>query len=169
MPAKATTLALCRVCQKAFFALDFNVQRGKAKSCSIACRSAARRKPKPIIEIGPSFKKHGPWQERFWRKVQKTDACWLWLACLDSAGYGRFSIVRERSYAHQLAYSELHGPIPDGLELDHVCHSNDPSCPGGPCVHRRCVNPAHLEAVTHRVNTLRGQGYYAKSARASRL
>lgn len=47
-------------------------------------------------------------------------------------------------YAHRLSYELFVGPIPDGYELDHLCRN------------RGCVNPAHLEAVTHRVNVLRG-------------
>ena len=51
-------------------------------------------------------------------------------------------------YAHRYSY-ELHiGPVPDGLTLDHVKARG--------CTHRHCVNPAHLEPVTSRENTLRG-------------
>jgi hypothetical protein len=50
-------------------------------------------------------------------------------------------------------YEVVFGPIPEGLEIDHTCHNVSTSCGGGPtCKHRRCVNPAHLEAVTTKVN-----------------
>jgi hypothetical protein len=47
-------------------------------------------------------------------------------------------------------------PIPEGLVLDHTCHTDDPTCPGGvTCPHRRCVNPGHLEAIKQGANVLR--------------
>lgn len=67
--------------------------------------------------------------------------------------------------AHRIAYEAFRGPIPDGLELDHLCHNEDPACPGGPaCPHRACVNPWHLEATTSRTNLLRGKGIAAANA-----
>lgn len=55
---------------------------------------------------------------------------------------------------------------PSGLELDHLCHTNSQECTGGDtCLHRRCVNPDHLEPVTHRVNTIRGLGFSGVAAR----
>jgi hypothetical protein len=53
---------------------------------------------------------------------------------------------------HRLIYEQAHGPIADGLEIDHECHNRDEACPGGPCRHRRCVNPAHLRAVRRTTN-----------------
>ena len=88
-----------------------------------------------------------PPEVRFWRKVNKTDGCWLWTAAKDDNGYGRF---REKGrsgpakLAHVFAYETLIGPVPEGKELDHICRN--PSC----------VNPAHVEPVTHKVNVQRG-------------
>lgn len=65
--------------------------------------------------------------------------CWLWTGLLADNGYGRFG----KRYVHQVAYERWVGPIPDGMELDHLCRV------------RHCANPAHLEAVTHRENDLR--------------
>lgn len=95
--------------------------------------------------------------ERFWSKVDRSggpDACWPWLACYDprpSKGYGRFSLRRRGLLAHRVAYELLVGPIPDGLTIDHLCRTP------------LCVNPAHLEPVTHRVNCLRGVGVGTKN------
>ncbi len=99
--------------------------------------------------------------ERFWSHVQITSACWFWTGSIDSkTGYGHFAVIpRNRgsqlALSHRVSY-ELHvGPIPAELEIDHLCHLADKSCLGGiTCLHRRCVNPAHLEAVTPHINTL---------------
>ena len=101
--------------------------------------------------------------ERFWAHVDKEGhlpeycpelgPCWLWMLQLDSRGYGRFWDGTRRPFAHDFAYELLVGPVPDGLELDHLCRVP------------ACVNPAHLEAVTHRVNVLRGVGFMAQQAR----
>lgn len=74
---------------------------------------------------------------------------------MKGTGYGSFSINKDTRLAHRSSYILFRGAIPDGLEIDHVCHNRDKSCPGGACLHRRCVNPDHLEAVPHQINTLR--------------
>lgn len=81
--------------------------------------------------------------------------CWTWQGpCLES-GYPKMSVWGEQ-FAHRVAYTAVNGPIPDGLHIDHTCHNRDASCSGGPpCMHRRCVNPQHLDAVTCRTNLLR--------------
>jgi hypothetical protein len=91
--------------------------------------------------------------------------CWVWTRAVDRDGYG-IAGAPERSSAHRVAYLAFVGPIPDGLSLDHTCHTNDNSCLGGAaCMHRRCVNPGHLEAVTGEENTLRGLSAWAQNAR----
>lgn len=81
--------------------------------------------------------------ERFWAKVEKTEGCWLWTASQDN-GYGNFWSGTRQMRAHRWSYERLIGPVPDGLELDHLCRV------------RHCVNPDHLEPVTHRENSRRG-------------
>lgn len=78
----------------------------------------------------------------FWKRVRKTDTCWLWIGPLDAAGYGSVSFA-DTSSAHRMAWVLSRGKIPDGLELDHLCRV------------RRCVNPEHLEPVTHAENMRR--------------
>lgn len=88
----------------------------------------------------------------FWKKVDKDGTtpdhrpdlgpCWIWTAA-SHAGRGQFRYGGKLYKAHRYAYELLVGPIPDDLELDHLC------------VNLICVNPAHLEPVTHRVNVQR--------------
>lgn len=104
-------------------------------------------------------------EERFWSKVNKTNTCWLWAGSAASNGYGRFNVGKKYPMAHRFAYEMLVGPIPDELTIDHLCHTNDPTCQGGKvCLHRRCVNPAHLEPVTQKENLRRGLSPSAKNS-----
>lgn len=93
-------------------------------------------------------------EARFWSKVDKTPTCWLFTGAL-AGGYGRFYLAGGLVPAHRYAYELLVGPIPEGLQLDHLCRV------------RNCVNPGHLEPVTQRENLLRGTGPSARHARAA--
>ncbi len=83
--------------------------------------------------------------DRFWIKVERTDSCWLWTANKSPDGYGRFAYLADfgTSLPHRIARMALVGPIPEGHELDHLCGV------------RHCVNPDHLEPVTHQENVRR--------------
>jgi hypothetical protein len=98
----------------------------------------------------------------------KDGECWHLPAGAGSPhgnGYYTLTVSGKRWYAHRLSYTLFVGPIPADLALDHLCHTRDLSCPGGDaCPHRQCVNPAHLEAVTDRVNSLRGRSPIAANA-----
>jgi len=92
-------------------------------------------------------------EARFWAKVYRSDTpdgCWTWQGYLDKKGYGHLRIHKDLvQSAHRFAYELLVGLIPEGLMLDHVCHTQDSSCLGGiGCKHRSCVNPAHLRPTT---------------------
>ena len=89
--------------------------------------------------------------ERFWAKVDLSDpdGCWPIGGRKDKDGYGRFSKYRAPRYVYEATVA----PIPPGLQIDHLCRN------------RACVNPAHLEPVTPRENTLRGAGVTATLAR----
>ena len=73
---------------------------------------------------------------------------------LTRQGYGRVYIGNKKYRpAHALAWEKVNGSIPHGLQIDHLCRN------------RSCVNPDHLEAVTGKINTLRGIGPTAQNAR----
>lgn len=108
--------------------------------------------------------------ERFWAKVDKSggeDACWLWTASLTDQGYGSFWLSKDQDKyrAHRFSYEEWEGEIPDGLVLDHTCHNDTECSSDSSCSHRRCVNPKHLEAVTQKVNSLRGNSLPSQNAK----
>lgn len=91
---------------------------------------------------------------RFATKIEvQPNGCHRWISPPDKDGYGRFGAGGKTYRAHIYAWVQEHGPLPDGLQLDHVCHNTDPDCPGGrACLHRLCVNIDHLALGTTRDN-----------------
>ena len=97
-----------------------------------------------------------PLWDRFLRHFEAYDAlaCWRWRGATLKGGYGRFSVPGQKTLlAHRVAYEACIGPIPIGLHLDHLCRV------------RNCVNPCHLEPVTQKENTLRGDTFPAANLR----
>lgn len=98
-------------------------------------------------------RRHG-WsdEDRFWDNVDKDgpDGCWLWTGQILYHGYGHFwRRGTTKVVAHRFSYEALVGPVAAGLELDHLCRV------------RHCVNPEHLEPVTHSENNRRTAGLRA--------
>jgi hypothetical protein len=86
----------------------------------------------------------GTFEERFWSRVSVGD-CWEWTGTVTRKGYGLVKFPdHRRKVVHRQAWEMLVGPIPDGLDLDHLCRN------------RKCLNPDHLEPVTRRENLMRG-------------
>lgn len=100
--------------------------------------------------------------ERLWLRIGREldpNTCWPWTGSISPAGYGVLSIDRtgRKVMAHRVSYESAYGPIADGMVIDHVCHNADLTCLGGKtCLHRRCVNPGHLESTDRRENVRRG-------------
>lgn len=69
----------------------------------------------------------------FWShaKVVNAAGCWEWTGRTSPKGYGVMPVNRRPVQAHRFAYELLIGPIPAGLQTDHLCHTNDVTCPGG--------------------------------------
>ncbi len=128
---------------------------------------SARRSPRGP-DLAPRAPRGSGLKARLLAKVEMhPSGCWRWQGGTDQKGYGNFLIAPRRSQrAHIAAYEAFVGPVPDGLQLDHLCHTRDKSCKlGKDCPHRRCVNPEHLEPVTPDENRRRGRGLYNLGAR----
>lgn len=117
-------------------ALSNNLRRGHTRSCG--CSAGRGFTP----------------AQRFWSKVNRgsPEGCWVWTGAVTSDGYGQLSVGGKMVSAHRFAYELCREPIPDGLQLDHLCRN------------RGCVNPEHLEPVDCRTNLLRGVGPSAVNA-----
>jgi hypothetical protein len=94
---------------------------------------------------------------RVFAKIDKQDGdgCWMWTGGMCANGYGGAYYKGRQTCAHRIVYEILVGPIPKGLQLDHLCKV------------RRCVNPLHLEPVTPQENTLRSSAPDAQRRRHS--
>lgn len=105
-------------------------------------RTGTTDSPRPSIE------------ERFWSKVDKSGDCWLWTGSLTHNGYGRFAATKRKGVrSHRYAYEVTYGAIPEGHQVDHLCHVP------------ACVRPDHLEAVLGGENTRRRRPFEFANSR----
>jgi hypothetical protein len=100
------------------------------------CRAIRRGLPRKF--------QHGPVVQRIKNKVKVLETgCWIFTGSLMKKGYGHISADGGARRVHRVMWENEFGPVPDGLELDHLCGQ------------RACCNPQHLEAVTHTENIRR--------------
>lgn len=78
--------------------------------------------------------------------VEPETGCWIWQGATQRNGYGVLRRKGKNLRAHRYYYQLEHGPIPPGMDLDHLCRN------------RLCCNPAHMEVVTRVENLRRGDG-----------
>ena len=123
-------------------------KRADALYCSDSCRRKGVRMDRGLGVVQPP-------EVRFWSRVNKSGplGCWEWTAGKTTSGYGAFRVGNRAVVSHRYAYELLIGPIPETLQLDHLCRN------------RACVNPSHIEPVTQVVNLARGISGPATNAR----
>ncbi|MET8278291.1 HNH endonuclease signature motif containing protein [Micromonospora sp. NPDC005174] len=115
-----------------------------------------------MVGLNPATRRSGPpprsLRERILSSVKiDENSCWRWQKYVKPNGYGQIGVPGQSSqYVHRVAYLTFVGPIPDGLQIDHLCRVRD------------CCNPDHLEPVKARTNVLRGVGFAAEHARVER-
>lgn len=92
----------------------------------------------------------------WWRSFDVSpDGCWIWRRQVNRTGYALHNADGLTVLAHRWGYKQLVADIPFGLALDHLCHNASLCRPPLECLHRRCVNPMHLEPVTLAENNRR--------------
>jgi hypothetical protein len=165
MSAFASKTAICQHCDNGVFARGFcwnHYQRlrkyGKAdfplkiirntRTTCLYCEQAVHRRDLCRRHFNNQSYRGHPLHDkprddfaRFAHFVEYAGSCWIWTGARMLSGYGLFGEVT----AHRFSYELFVGLIPVGLELDHLCRT------------KACVNPCHLEAVTHHENMLRGK------------
>lgn len=94
---------------------------------------------------------------RFLSKIEKQEnGCWYWTSTLSKYGYGKFKVHGKTLGSHRFMWFLMKGSLPTNVQIDHLCHTNDPDCKAGvTCVHRKCVNPDHLDSCSLQENIRR--------------
>lgn len=138
--ARETGTRSCAVCGE-----SIDHMRRDATYCSTRCMQESRARRRGVRPVAAA-------EKRFWSRVDKTESgCWEWTAGKLASGYGSFRSANRAHVSHKFAWELLRGPVPEGLDLDHLCRN------------RACCNPDHLEPVTRQENLRRGWGARLKN------
>lgn len=135
-----------RTCERCGAGFPVPTKRPAQRFCNRHC---ANKRESPADRFWPRVNKNGPVPE----SRPDLGSCWIYSGRINDKGYGIFVLDEVDVRAHRWSYEQLVGPIPEGLDLDHLCRV------------RECVRPEHLEPVTTKVNVLRGEGITARHAR----
>lgn len=123
-------------------------QETKLASSTNAKRGYVKGEPRRFVtgHYARDLRRGRP-REKLWKEEDRgyETPCWIWHGSTNGRGYGRLGRGGTLYSAHRYFWIEANGPVPDGLELDHLCEIP------------QCVNPAHLEPVTHTENIRRGK------------
>ena len=157
------------ICGDCGLTVQGKVRRGRCEKCYRQHLKALKRSgafaPVPRAEYAARRGAVSASAALFSKVTPGWGGCWIFTGRITDDGYGAVRIGGEKIGAHRASYLLTYGTIPDGLQIDHTCHTESIDCPGGDtCIHRRCINPSHLEAVTPRENTLRSRGLPALNA-----
>ena len=134
------------------------------------CRSHYDKLRRTGVRGGPLPRRDMSRLDLYLDKVDRRgdDECWPWTGARSEKNYGSFANPPERKNmaAHRYGFGALVRSLEPGEVVDHTCHNDDDSCPGGnTCEHRACQNPAHWEAVDNETNGARGKSFSAKNSR----
>lgn len=148
-----------RICARCGKQSKWHLARGHCRTCY----------PKHIRDL----KEAGTYENAYNRSPEKRilerttpgwGGCILWTGST-ILGYGQINVNGVHREPHRVLYEIMVGSIPNRMELDHTCHTESATCAGGvDCLHRRCVNPRHLEPVTPEENVRRSLSPIPKNA-----
>lgn len=130
----------CLWCGREFTSTSKTLHR---ECCSHSCKAQLKTK-RSMDSFYADVSKSGP----TWNGAP----CWEWTGAIAANGYARKTIRGRSQSAHKISWQLANGPVPKGLCIDHLCRN------------RRCVNPAHLEAVSQGENLKRGDTQAAKNS-----
>lgn len=108
-----------------------------AGMCMVHARRVERTGSPYLSGLAAKDERDGSTEGRFWNRVERANGCWKWTGHIDAKGYARFKADGSDRFAHRYSYELHHGPIAEGMDIDHKCRN------------RSCVNPDHLHAVSH--------------------
>lgn len=131
---------VCQHCGNLFTQTNYNTNRPhKGKYCSVECRTQS---------MTPSINRLA---QRV--RIDPQTGCHIWMGALVRTGYGHAKHNGKIRYTHRIMWEHKNGPVPEGMQLDHLCNV------------RACCNPEHLRVCTPRENTLAGNNMAARHAR----
>ena len=136
VPDRPKVERVCRRCGENFMEFQSRIDSGKGIYCSKACYQP-QLPPQQAFDL--HVNRNGPVSEF----RPDLGPCWKWAHHIQNKGYGVIAYQGGTRLAHVFSWELVNGPVPEGLELDHLCRVRD------------CCNPSHLEPVTHRENMLR--------------